>query len=247
MDIVKCKIADFNVSFENDIKNFKRSMSIRDYLCDFDVADIYISISDDDVRFEEENFENETATIYPSSFKRAALFRKFAEIIPAHNAFVLHSATFDVEGTGVAFAAHSGTGKTTHMNRWKSYLGDKMTIVNGDKPIVRFFDDEPNVPYAYGTPWNGKEGYGCNMRTNLKHICFIERSSTNFVRKTDKKAALDRIFKQVYMPKAPMAIVKTMQLVDRLLSCCELWVIHCNMDDNAGEIAYKSIFEVENG
>ena len=80
-----------------------------------------------------------------------AAYTDIAEKIPLSNAFVLHSATIDVEGVGVAFSAHSGTGKTTHMNLWQELLGDKMVVVNGDKPIVRFFDEEPNQPYAYGT------------------------------------------------------------------------------------------------
>ena len=62
------------------------------------------------------------------------------------------------------------------------------------------------------------------------------------IKKLDKNDALKRIFKQVYMPKEPMAVVNTMQLIDRLLSSCQLWIIHCNMDENAGEIAYKTIF-----
>ena len=69
----------------------------------------------------------------------SSFLRKLAEWLPLHDAFVLHSATFDVDGVGVVFAAHSGTGKTTHMLLWQKLLGDKMTIVNGDKPIVRFF------------------------------------------------------------------------------------------------------------
>lgn len=170
------------------------------------------------------------------------LHRNVAEWLPLHNAFVLHSACFDVDGVGVAFAAHSGTGKTTHMQLWQELLRDKMVIVNGDKPIVRFFDDEPETPYAYGTPWNGKEHLGCNMRTPLKHICFIERSETNFVEKIDKSDAIERIFNQVYMPKDPVAVMNTMQLIDRLLSCCKLWTIHCNMEPEAAEIAYNTIF-----
>ena len=170
------------------------------------------------------------------------LSRQLAEWLPNNGAFVLHSACFDVDGVGVAFAAHSGTGKTTHMNLWQELLGDRMTIVNGDKPIVRFFEDEPETPYAYGTPWNGKERLGCNMRTPLKHICFIERSETNYVEKMEKSDVIDRIFNQVYMPKDPIAVMNTMQLIDRLLSCCNLWTIHCNMDPTAAEVAYKTIF-----
>lgn len=57
-----------------------------------------------------------------------------------------------------------------------------------------------------------------------------------------KKDAIDRIFNQVYMPKDPVALANTMQLIDRLLSCCNLWVIHCNMEDDAAKVAYETIF-----
>ena len=182
--------------------------------------------------------------VYPIGYYEETItYRKFAEWLPNKSAFVFHSATVDVDGVGIAFAAHSGTGKTTHMNLWQDYLGDRMVIVNGDKPIVRFFDDEPEQPYAYGTPWNGKEHLGFNMRTCLKHICFIERNETNYVEKLNKSDAIDRIFNQVYMPKDPIAVMNTMNLIDRLLSCCNLWIIHCNMEPEAAEVAYNTIFK----
>ena len=240
MNIVNCKIADFNVSFENDIKYYDRIM--REYVAEFDAPDMAFSISDEDIKYEQEIYQEEAEVNHPSIFKKMVLFRKFGEELPSRNAFVLHSACFDIGGVGVAFAAHSGTGKTTHMNLWQKLLADKMVIVNGDKPIVRFFDDEPETAYAYGTPWNGKEHLGCNMRTKLEHICFIERSETNFVEKIDKKNAIERIIKQVYMPQNPIAVMKTMELIDRLLSCCNLWKIHCNMEDEAAEVAYNTIF-----
>ena len=168
-----------------------------------------------------------------------------AEWLPLHDAFLLHSACFDVNGIGVAFAAASGTGKTTHMLLWQQLLGDKMTVVNGDKPIVRFFEDEPETPYAYGTPWCGKERLGCNMRTPLKHICFIERADKNSCEPIDKSDAVNLIFNQVYMPKDPAAMMKTMQLIDRLLSCCKLWKIKCNMEPDAAETSFNAIFGKE--
>ena len=117
-----------------------------------------------------------------------------------------------------------------------------MTVVNGDKPIVRFFDDEPETAYAYGSPWMGKEKLGCNMRTKLKHICFIERSATNYVEKVDKTSITDRLIKQIYMPKDTAAVINTMMLVDRLINCCDFWVIHCNMEPDAAEVAYNTVF-----
>ena len=153
MHIVKCKIADFNLDFNTDIKVLHKIM--HEYLGDFEAPDISLTLSDQELEAEKLAFPGDPARRYATTFKKTAFFRKFADRLPSRNAFVLHSACFDVEGEGVAFAAHSGTGKTTHMNLWQGLLGDKMTVVNGDKPIVRFFDDEPTTPYAYGTPWNG--------------------------------------------------------------------------------------------
>ena len=232
--MVKFQTADFNIQFNPENKYFLRHC--KNFLCDFTNPDIVIDVTDKDVEFEQ--------SLNSIIFGRVCLeesfcLRKISDWLPLHNAFLLHSAVFDVDGVGVAFAAHSGTGKTTHMLLWQKLLGERMTIVNGDKPIVRFFDDEPNTPYAYGTPWNGKERLGCNMRTPLKHICFIERCETNSVEKIEKSDAIDRIFNQVYMPKDGMALMNTMSLIDRLLSSCTLWKIKCNMEDDAAKVAFE--------
>jgi hypothetical protein len=234
------RMADFNIEIKNQFNyNFSQ---FSEYFCDLKEIDLTVSIDKLDSDYEQSHSETKCDNAF---LEYIAIHRKIAEWLPLHRAFVLHSACFDVDGIGVAFAAHSGTGKTTHMRLWQQLLGDKMTIVNGDKPIVRFFDEEPETPYAYGTPWNGKERLGCNMRTPLKHICFIERSVANFVEPMKKEDVINLIFNQVYMPKDPIAVMNTMQLIDRLLSCCNLWKIHCNMEPEAAKIAYDAIFKSE--
>lgn len=236
---MRCKIADFNIEIINEQPRWEKKLI--KYKEDFLQANIIIDFNDFDLEYEKTLCEPP----YVLGFlKNAICLRKIGNWLPINNAFILHSACFDVDGVGIAFAAHSGTGKTTHMLNWQKVLGDKMTVVNGDKPIIRFFDDEPNIPYAYGTPWNGKEHFGCNMRTQLKHICFIERSQTNFVEKVEKAEVIDKIFNQVYMPKDPVAVMKTMELIDKLLSCCELWKIHCNMDISSAQTAINAILNV---
>ncbi len=231
------RIADINFEIKCIHTFFERHS--KEYYVEDCEPDITLGCTREEILAEKDYGEGVHTERY---LEHIAISRKIAEYSPNFNAFVFHSATFDVNGVGVSFAAHSGTGKSTHMNLWQELLGEKMTVVNGDKPIVRFLNDEPEQPYAYGTPWNGKERLGCNMRTPLKHICFIERSETNHVEKIDKKLAIDRIFNQVYMPKNPMAVMNTMQLIDRLLSCCDLWIIHCNMEKDAAKVAYETIF-----
>lgn len=231
-------VADFKIKVSHEWKNNPADMdySIAPAVeCDFELF-----LKREDVCREKELSKNEVGGFFES-----ALHRKIAECFPLHNAFVLHSAAFDVDGTGIALAAHSGTGKTTHMLLWQKLIGDKLKIVNGDKPIVRFFDEEPETPYAYGTPWNGKEHLGCNMRTILKHICFIERAEKNSCEEMTKSEAVDLLFNQVYMPKDPQAAINTLQLINRLISCCKLWKIKCNMDIEAAQTAYTKIFETE--
>ena len=270
-------LADFVLEFKNQ-RNYPARL-YKEYFFDSKKTDLEaICISKEELEKVCEDHDN-----YQLGLMEAfEFYKRFSEIIVPKNAFLLHAATFDIAGAGVAFSALSGTGKSTHLANWYAYLNGtadmpeslkrllkdenlniekdgslpELTIVNGDKPIIRFFDEdfckqnnleipkgtEFGVPYAYGTPWCGKENLGCNMRTPLKHICFIERSDTNFVTKIDKTQAVERIMQQVYMPKDPVALSKTLELVNRLINSCELWIIHCNMEPESAEVAYKAIF-----
>ncbi len=232
---MKCKIADFNVEITSEVETEYRKLN--KYAADFDKADIKIHFDEDDLKREIPATEE---TLRPWVYKYSTIYRKLGEVLPMHDAFVLHSATFDVQGTGVAFAARSGTGKSTHMLLWQKLLGDKMVVVNGDKPIVRFIEDKP---YAYGTPWNGKESLGCNMRTPLQNICFIERAMENSVEKIDKSEAVEVVLKQIYIPKNPVSMMKTLELANKLVSSCDFWRIKCNMEPDAAKVAYNTIFK----
>ena len=233
---MKYIFADFKCEVDPKYDYFKRKAE--NYEAEFSVPDFTFSASEEDLKYEQSVADG----VYKEPLLEfSALLRKLGEELPLKDALIMHSATFDVEGVGVALCAHSGVGKTTHLTRWKFFLGDRMTVVNGDKPIIRFID---GVPIAFGTPWSGKENLGENTKTPIKHICFIERSTANFVEKIGKSDVVERIFNQVYMPRNnPLATAKTLELVDRLLESAELWIIHCNMDENAGEIAYNNIFK----
>ncbi len=279
--IINLEISDFIFSFET--QSCRISETYKDYLVDDNqMINFCIRNSPSEAKLFRLNSVKDGTDNY-NKILLMLTYEKIANCLPKHISFVLHSAVFDIDGVGVAFSAQSGTGKSTHLANWWMYLNgtekmpeklknllkDKetartkdetlpdLTIVNGDKPIVRFFDEEfckekgleiPEgtefgVPYAYGTPWCGKENLGCNMRTKLRHICFIERSETNFVTKIDKNEAVNRIMKQVYMPKDPIALANTLKLVDRLINSCELWIIHCNMEPESAKIAYDAIFK----
>lgn len=201
--------------------------------------DFSVSVTQNDIEYEKTVAEQENFT--EKRLEVTAAFRKIAEELPLHNAFVLHSVLIDVDGTGVVFAAHSGTGKTTHVKLWQQLLGEKMTVVNGDKPLIRFFGGK-DYPVGYGTPWNGKERMGTNGKCEIKHICFIERAKENSCERMKKSEILDLIMNQVYMPKNPMSMLETMGLIQKFIDICTIWKIKCNMDISAAKTAYNKIF-----
>lgn len=227
-------LADFNVEIKNTYGGIETFL--KNYVTQCENTDFKISVNDSDIAFEASSTDGEFKKPY---LERLAVYRKFAEWLPMHNAFLMHGAVFETNGVGTILCAPSGTGKTTHMLLWKELLKDKLTVINGDKPIIRFKED---TPFAYVTPWCGKENLGGNKKTALKNICFIKRSNINSTETISKNDAVDLIFKQIYMPKSSTEIVKTLELVNKLISVCNIYVINCNTDISAAKTAYLKIF-----
>ncbi len=229
-----CRIADFNVEFKNPSAKMQHYLKkyVTNSPMDFtiEISANNIATLRDTVKFDASEFQLEST----------AFHNKLLEQLPFHNAMFLHASLIEVNGVGVAFTALSGTGKSTHTLLWQQLLGDKMTIINGDKPIIRFIN---NIPYGYGTPWNGKEGLGTNIRVPLKHICFIERSEKNSCERIDAKKALKSVFSQIFIPNNPIAASNTLVLLNSLLKDCTIWNIKCNMDIEAAQITYNTIFK----
>lgn len=226
------RIAELNISIDNKYEYLERMCA--DYL--FQGAhNMEVSVT------EEEILREGNGGSYSKGYLESlAVYRKIAERLPEYDAFLLHGVVFEAEGTGVALLAPSGVGKTTHMMNWKRLLGDRLTVVNGDKPVIRRVGD---TFYAYGTPWAGKEGLQTNMKTPLKKICFVERSETNFCRSFEGDL-LKRLIPQVYRPSDVNAFFKTLDLIDPLTRTAELYVIGCNKEPSSAEAAYKEIMKV---
>ena len=197
------------------------------------------------VRATEEDIAEEarmTDVRFPDGYLESIVsYRKIAEILPTYDAFVFHGAVLNYGGHALAFTAKSGTGKTTHTRLWLSEFGDKVHYLNGDKPIIRFID---GVPYACGTPWRGKEGYGVNEMAPLHALAFLERGVENSAVPIPSEEVVTFLLTQMYMPRtSPTAAVLSMRLADRLTRTVRLVRLKCNMDPSAAHVAFSAMLD----
>ena len=235
--VVKSILADLMVEYHT--LHEKVEKQLKEYLFDFSRPDLFFEIKQSDID-EERHIDIESASRRNDRMLEITVaFRKLAEKLPMFDGAVFHSCLIGVNNRAIAFSASSGTGKTTHMLRWQKLLGENLTIINGDKPILRFVDDKL---YGYGSPWMGKEWMGCNKKELLTDICKIERSETNETIPLSKDEAIELLMQQIYMPFDPQMRLKTIALVYRIAEKVKFWKIKCNMDLEAAEVAYKVIF-----
>ncbi len=208
-------------------------------LPDDSAVDADIAITEKDIEYEvaqaKKNGNESSAFRF---FVPLALYRKICAYALEHDAFLMHGALIEYEGRGYLFTATSGTGKTTHIRLWQELFGeDKVTIVNGDKPIIRFIDGKV---YAYGTPWNGKEHYGTSGRVELHAICFVERDENNSIRRIPSEAGVPRLFSQIMISDST-DLAKQLELADRLVENVPMYLLKCNITTDAARVAYEGM------
>ena len=143
---------------------------------------------------------------------------------------------------GYAFAARSGVGKSTHIGLWKKNFGERVHIINGDKPIVKITD---HGVIAYGTPWNGKEGFGENRSCPLRALCFLERGTENRIEPISTDDAVARIFPQIYLPREAKAAAGTLELLDSFVKKVSFFRLSCNMEDEAAIVSHGAMSKVD--
>ena len=228
-------IADLNICIDNKYDYVERLC--REYMIDApDHIDMSVSVSSEAVRAEMEIAETEVSEGYAEGI---CIYREICKRLPIEfGAYLFHSAVIEYGGDGFAFAAKSGTGKSTHILLWRKAFGEGVHVVNGDKPIMRFIGDKL---YAYGTPWCGKEGWQTNAKTPLKGICFIERATKNSIRKIGADEAVMRIFHQILTPSDLETVDALFPLLDRTLREVPCYVLGCNISEEAAHVAYDGM------
>ena len=229
--------------------------------------DITVAITPQDIEYEKQKSAEEDAAmgIPTRPFKdeyleTLAVYRKICDQIPERDTFLFHCSAVAVDGKAYLFTAPSGTGKSTHARLWREVFGDRAVMINDDKPLLKVVrcatescngtpvegstcDSATNTAtvLVYGTPWDGKHRLSTNTVAPVAGICLLERGEENCVERIAKEEAFPRLLQQTYRPQSPVALMKTMELLDAVASNVPLYRLRCNMESEAAHVAFEGM------
>ena len=144
----------------------------------------------------------------------------------------IHSSAILLDGKAYLFSADSGTGKSTHTEKWLRLFG--ATYLNDDKPAVRL---ENGVWLAYGTPWSGKYDLSSPECAPIGGIAFLKRGDTNAIVPMDPKDAVTHLMPQSIWRLSREMMIKQLELVDHLLRNVPVWELTCQNNDEAAYLS----------
>lgn len=193
-------------------------------------ADITIDLDIKQILQDCPQFETEELTEYMSTgtiFARRALH---------FDGYYIHSSAVVLDGKAYLFTAPSGTGKSTHTEKWIRLFGAH--YLNDDKPILRYVNDNW---MAYGTPWSGKHDLSTNEGVPVGGIVCLQRGAKNEIAPMSVVGALPFLMGQtLYHLRAENMDIK-LALLDRLLKDVPVWDLKCLPDDEAAIMCRDAI------
>lgn len=227
------RIAELNIQLDPE---YPETISrLRPYLTGSAVADFAVERDAEGfAAFEAaSNFPNR-----PDLNEGPYLYTKICQkILAEYDGFFFHSSALELDGEGYLFTALSGTGKSTHTRNWRKAFGNRVTMINDDKPIIRKINGKFCV---CGTPWMGKSNIGCNRVAPIKAVYVLRRGEENSAQKISPGAVLKQLLEATLLPKSKENMSRLLSLFDELFSSVDLFLLTCNKDVSAAEVAYSA-------
>lgn len=164
------------------------------------------------------------------------------EMLARFDGFFFHSSCFAFDGEGVLFTARSGTGKSTHTRLWRERFGERVRMINDDKPIIRRID---GAFYVCGTPWMGKSDIGQNLIAPVRAVVVLSRGEVNKADRVSPSAVFRELMEATLLPRERADMARLLELYDGLFAQARLIHLKCDISGRAVDAAYRAIFGEE--
>ena len=236
--ILFCEIAGIKYQIEYQYNYIEKMF--RDYRIDEDTIQdrnnfMKISYTGEDVKRCSAMYTEKQPEYY---IEYTCILDQIASRLPSQNMLLMHGATIEYDGKAYVFTAPSGTGKSTHIALWRKYLGEKVQVINGDKPEVSF--DGENV-YVHGAPWCGKEGWQINTSAPLAGICLIEQGKENKVERINPGKYIEYFICQFYIGQGNDEILKVIDLFSKMAERVPFYLLTCDISEDAARCSFEAM------
>lgn len=220
---------------------------VKDYICsDLSKPEFSLTITQNLIDEERKKdmtnakYENRPAIEYEDDmYEISCVCRLVSDYLISKDILLMHGGALVMDSKAVIFTAKSGTGKTTHACMWQQSFGDKVQIINGDKPFLEINEDAVEV---YGSPWSGKERANKNISAPLKAICVIERSEVNEVYPISFEEVFPMLVQQTYRGNNPQLVARALERIGMLENRVKFYKIKCLPNVEAAQLAKSVIF-----
>ena len=172
----------------------------------------------------------------PSFVENNALHALLASALLDYNVLLMHGSALCMDGEAYIFTAPSGTGKSTHARLWRETFGDRVWMINDDKPLVKVEEERAVV---YGSPWCGKHKLGCNGSARLKAVVELTRDSRNHIEAV--KEPFPYLMQHIWRPEDRNRMQKVLDLEKRLIGQAAFYRMGCNTEPEAALVAWKGM------
>ncbi len=217
--------------FEIDNKYEYMHNLCKDYVTEL-AAEYTVSVTEKEISSEDTEKEGRSRDYLES----LALYRKICTILIEKDIVLFHCSSLSVDGKAYLFTAPSGTGKSTHAALWRKVLGEKVTMINDDKPLLKIKDSIT----VFGTPFGGKYGIQSNTSGKVAGIVVLKQSKQNKISPLPIKEAFPLLLNQTYRIKSPEAMNKILSLVEKLCSL-PVYLLECDISYEAVKLSYQTI------
>lgn len=207
------------------------------FLCENCEPAFSLNLNDSSVEAERRTEGKEGENSSPALLESNYILRKIATyFIESGKGFVFHGSAVKYKGKAYVFTGVSGAGKSTQAALWKSVLGENVTYINDDKPIIKKINGEF---FVFGTPWTGKHRLGENDFAPLGGIAEIVKCKEIRVEDLKKDRAIGLFLNQTLRPTEIVFYDKLLSLLGEIMDKYPIKKLYCDKTEKSAEIMIK--------
>lgn len=199
------------------------------------LAEVSMSMSEIESAFD---FYAEDSDVVPTEayVEELELGTKVSDKLIEYDCIVFHAAAFVWSGRAWLLSAPSGTGKSTQYALWKTLYGEKVQMLNGDKPILK---KNSNGFSVHPSPWAGKENMGQNITAPLGGIIFLEQCNENSICRLTPAQAVGRVLVQFVFSRDNECQVRAVcRLEEEMLNSIPVYLLKNRGDFDSARLCH---------